>query len=376
MLGELHGFQICLNRIYREYVDERRRDSDPPGPSKPIVERIEQLRSLIRAEKSRLQRISEERIPECKKKIEGLEDDLENIRANPEHIIADIPSRASFIIGIVIIAFLTAYLFIFYTSASYSAFFKEFSQAEIRVANSIFDSQALVKAYYSGATELIFILLTPFIFLGLGFLIHKFQSGKGLTRFLKVGALVSVTFLFDALLAYEITEKIGYIKYVQSFSEGEYVFGIAEALVEANFWLIIFAGFLVYVIWGFVFDFVMEEHDARDAVRNALKAIKTKIIKEKNKISDYQEERNTLQGEIAAKESELQMLENRLARTTFVTKEFELRIDYFTEGWLEWTNANKMSQLNESLIQYRVRFVGGLGTREDVVSAQELRLGQ
>lgn len=376
MHGALNGLQVCLHRIYREHVEyvktlnETQRDGN-----RATEERIEQLKGVIRSETLRSQRIKEEQIPECQENIERLEEDISDIRENPHKITENTPSRASFFIGLTILVFLSLYLFVFYTSASYSAFFKEFTEAEIAVSNSIFDAQALSKAYYAGVTELIFILLTPFIFLGLGFLIHKFQKGLGIAKYAKISTLILFTFLFDALLAFEITEKIERIKAIQAFESG-FSYGVAESLMNPVFWLIIFAGFIVYIIWGFVFDFVMEEHEARDVVRNALAAKKDAIRRFREKISDYKSELHTLKGEIDEKEAEKQMLENRLARTTFVTKEFELKIDYFMEGWLQWTNANRRSDLNDDLIQYRNRFIAGLGTREDAVSAQEMRLAR
>jgi hypothetical protein len=264
-------------------------------------------------------------------------------------------------------------LLVFYTSASYSAFFKEFNEAEIAVSNSIFDAQALNKAYDHGVTELIFILLTPFIFLGLGYLIHKFQKGVGVGKYFKVAALIVFTFLFDALLAYEITEKIAFIKSIQAFSS-DFVYGFSEAVANPVFWLIIFAGFIVYIIWGFVFDFVMEEHENRDVYRLAIEAKHSKIKDERQKLENYNAELETIRQEIDANNSEKAQLEMRLARNVFVTKEFELKIDYFMEGWLSWTNANRLTSLDVELIEYRNSFVKGLGTFEDVSSARIMRM--
>ena len=38
-------------------------------------------------------------------------------------------------------------------------------------------------------------------------------------------------------------------------------FDFQKAITEEGFWVIIFAGFLVYLIWGIVFDLVMKEHE-------------------------------------------------------------------------------------------------------------------
>ena len=41
---------------------------------------------------------------------------------------------------------------------------------------------------------------------------------------------------------------------------------ISMAFQSVNFWMIIFAGFIVYLIWGFVFDFIMESHSKMDKI--------------------------------------------------------------------------------------------------------------
>jgi hypothetical protein len=372
MQGAIECLKVCLNRVYREHVTFVKKERKQHSEGQQIEEdRIERLKGLIKGENARHTRIKEEQIPHCESNIERLKEEQIDIREHPEQVTESAPSKASFIIGTIILSALTLYLGVFYTSASYSAFFKQFTEAEIAVSNSIFDAQAVTKAYGDGATELIFILLTPFIFLGLGFLIHKFEKTSGFEKFAKVGALISFTFLFDALLAFEITEKIAFIKSVSAFESG-FEYGVKDAAVNPVFWLIIFAGFIVYIIWGVVFGFVMEEHESRDVIRNALRAKKELIAEEYSKISNYREELENIRREIDQHEAEKLQLDRRLARTTFVTKEFELKIDLFLEGWLAWTTGNRMSDLNNDLISYRNNFVRGLGTFEDVSSAQKM----
>ena len=59
--------------------------------------------------------------------------------------------------------------------------------SNIGVANSIFDPKAITTAadpVTGGITELILIISMPFIFIGLGFLIHKFQAFQQCNYFL------------------------------------------------------------------------------------------------------------------------------------------------------------------------------------------------
>jgi hypothetical protein len=212
-------------------------------------------------------------------KIERLKKEIDDIKQNPNQITGDKFVKASFWIGLTIIVFLTIYLFVFYSSAAYSAFFKNFKPDDINVVNSIFDSQALSKAFSDGFSELILILTIPAVFLGLGFLIHKFQEQKKVISYFKIVGLILTTFVFDVILAYEIVEKIYNILKDGSFNDMPPM-TVSMAFEQINFWLIIFAGFVVYLIWGFVFDFVMNEYAKLDRVRYAIKS------KEK-RIADY-----------------------------------------------------------------------------------------
>ena len=55
----------------------------------------------------------------------------------------------------------------FYSSAAYSAFFKDFTPDDTKITQAIFDSQAIGKALADGITELIFILAIPAVFYSL-----------------------------------------------------------------------------------------------------------------------------------------------------------------------------------------------------------------
>ena len=150
----------------------------------------------------------EDKLTHEENKIEKITKEIDNIKENPKIISGDSFAKASFWIGFVILIFLTVYLFVFYSSAAFSAFFKNFTPDDTKISQAIFDAQAVGKAWVDGFTELIFILVIPSVFLGLGFLIHKYSEEKGFSRYIKISSLVVVTFLFDFIIAYEIVEKI------------------------------------------------------------------------------------------------------------------------------------------------------------------------
>ena len=50
------------------------------------------------------------------------------------------------------------------------------------------------------------------------------------------------------------------------------ILGVVALIAPGPGWLIIFAGFIVYLIWGFVFDFTIESYEKLDKVRLAIKS--------------------------------------------------------------------------------------------------------
>lgn len=236
--------------------------------------------------------------------IERILKEIENIKQNPKSISGENFTKISFYIGLIILVLLTVYLFVFYSSAAYSAFFKDFTPDDTKITQAIFDGQAVAKAWNDGFTELMFILLIPAVFLGLGFLIHKFTQEKGILGYIKILSLILVTFVFDFIIAYAIVKEIYEIKIGGIFQEMPPM-SLTLAFKEVNFWIIIFAGFVVYLIWGLVFSFTMKEYERMDAVRFVLRNKEQKLAEYKKecktikeKITELEKQKNEIQGDI------------------------------------------------------------------------------
>ena len=127
--GTLAGLRVCLHKIYQDYKQEIKDDTAKQEELKrPHRMKIEERRGDIARLEKRIEKIHSEEIPKTKEKIEQLKEEISHIRKNPEEITGDKTNKVSFFIGAFILFFLTVYLFVFYSSASYSAFFKEFRE--------------------------------------------------------------------------------------------------------------------------------------------------------------------------------------------------------------------------------------------------------
>ncbi len=336
MDGALAGLRVCLHKIYQDFKQEIKDDTAIQDELKrPYRVKIEERRGDIARLEKRIEKVHAEEIPKVKEKIEQFKEETSYIRKNPQEITGDKTNKVSFFIGAFILFFLTVYLFVFYSSASYSAFFKEFKGNETGIAGSIFDAKAVENAFRDGVTELTLILTIPFVFIAMGYLIHKFKENK---QYVSFGSVIIFTFLFDSILAYEITDKIYNLSKTNSFQNIP-DYSIPLALQSINFWLIIFAGFLVYFVWGFIFDFTMESYSKNDkigvAIREKEKQIKDSLVE----LGDLKNQSEKMTHAVAEHNTEISKL-NKSLEGYIIPKDFQLHVFGFTQGWMSWMNQS------------------------------------
>lgn len=331
--GEPVTFGVGLKNLYNSFENLCRKQLNEQKILKqPYKEEQEREKTTLKKRETSLL-INEEQLVAIEREIDDHKFQMVDVKSNPDRygIDADRRPKAQFIIGLLLLIPITIYLFVFYISASYSAFFKDFETGSLTAA--IFDAKALEKAISDGWLEAVFVGTIPFVFMGLGYLVHMFQKIKGVMSYLKLVALFVLTFMFDVILAYLIEKKIFEFDRVlgQEFSP-------ALALESVNFWGIIFAGFVVYIIWGLVFDFVMKEHENVDKIKGFIrgkkKEIKNALLKKvdlKTKIEEIKLEVTSINGKI----SELQ---SKIDGFVFPVKEY-LHYHYqYKEGWYQAIN--------------------------------------
>jgi peptidoglycan hydrolase CwlO-like protein len=341
MNGSIEGLKICLHKVFQEQLgDMRRNETKQQELRQPFRKSLQDLTAINESLESQAKSMAAETIPAKQKRIAELKSEIAEIRKNPQDYSGNHVGKAGFYIGLIILALLTVYLFVFYSSASYSALFKNFSPDETVIAKAIFDAQAISNAVKDGLSELILILTIPAVFLGLGFLIHKFQETKGSSKYLKIMALLIITFIFDVIIAYEITEKIYEIKRGGSFDTiRPYSFKIA--FQNISFWLVIFAGFIVYLIWGFVFDFVMESYSKLDYVKVHIKVKQEQIDTLEKEVNTLEVKIGEIKVAVEKNSTEMRNLRDTIDGTIVQPKEMSEALSQFMVGWHKWIANGK-----------------------------------
>lgn len=334
--GSPHQILLALIGVKEQYKDKVRKNSSKQAELKaPIQANFDTKCEEIKHEEEELAKIREDKIPHLKDKIDGLNKDIININNNPSSIGADRMSKVSFWIGLLILLALTIYLFVFYSSATYSAFFGDVS----KISTAIFDAQALAKAS-KGLQSLLLVSTMPFVFLGLGFLIHKFQEQKGYSKYLKIGLLILITFMFDCIIAYEISAKF----YNENKSLVDPTYDIPMAIGQVEFWMIIFAGFVVYLIWGFVFDFTMDSYGKIDVVNQAIKTKETEIIIHEKQLEELNTEINEHRINIKNLRQKCIGLQSEINGVIIPLAELGKLLNEFLGGWLRFMHQNQMPE--------------------------------
>jgi len=381
-IGGSQALSICLNAIYAKFQNEEKQLVDKQRQIKePYINEQKNKETEIKAltvskenKEEQILRI-EENIRTVKDNVESLKFQINDLAREPEkyHIDAKKGASTKFWIGLIILIPISLYLFTFYISTSYSAFFKAFDPNSNLMMN-VLDPNAFERAWGDGTLEGAFVTLIPFVFLGLGFLIHMFSENKSIANYFKIGILVLITFIFDAILAYQIEEKI----YEMNKTFDSLPFNLSIALTKIQFWGIIFAGFMVYVIWGLVFDFIMKEHKEKDKIKHEQQRRQKDILIHQDRISDFDKQKevvikelNSLKELIAKSQGRVIELQRIIDAVIIPTKEYVLYASEYVQGWITFiseklfvSRAENQNLVKECIDVYDNHCIG-VGAKDD-----------
>tara|TARA_B110000046_G_C13008806_1_gene405699 strand:+ start:504 stop:1811 length:1308 start_codon:yes stop_codon:yes gene_type:complete len=323
--------KACLQNVYNSFEDQcRNQKIEQEKLKKPKYEERERQKTEIK-KLDTVKEINEEKQEKLNNQLLQAKEDIIDVKLNPDNHGLDVERnpKVKFYIGLILLLPITLYLLVFYISASYSVFFKEFNDDSL--SSAIFDAQAFSKAMQDGVMEAILIVTIPFVFMGLGYIIHMMQKIPGIKSRIKLGFLFVVTFLFDGLLAYVIEKKIYEFNRTPSSPD----FDLSIAIQESEFWVIIFAGFIVYIIWGLVFDFVMKEHESLDEMNVFINAKKQEIANIKIQLKKLIFKNDALKEKITEVKGNISELQSKIDGFIFPVKKYLHYHHQYVEGWLQ-----------------------------------------
>ncbi len=334
--GNTHNLQSSLGALYQAFEKKCKEDFiDQERLKQPYIAELKGKKTTLLNKDDELDRL-EKKEDGINAEIDGLNQDCRKVKTNPEDYLVDVDKKASakFWIGISFLLPLAAYIFVFYISTSFSAFFREFDPGT-SLFQGMFDPQALSKAYEAGWLELVFILFIPFVFFALGYLIHMFQEKRNLVNMFKIAALFVITFVFDAILAYLIDKKL----YDLNKTFDSEAFDISVAFQSVSFWVIIFAGFVSYIVWGLVFDFVMKEHADRDKIKAFIKERKEAIFEKERKRTKTKEQVTKIEDEVSKTKTRITELQNIIDGFILPVMNYKSLSTEYLQGWQHYISS-------------------------------------
>jgi len=342
--GDPEIYTSYLNRILNgDLVDEKysglNEDEKPEKRQKlknleanlaEVSGKNEEINSLIKEKQDKIDTRREELL-EIHKKYEK----------DPEAMKKETFSPFKFSISLFILLMLTGYLFFFYVSAAYKALYTDFEGIAERIAAGMGTGSIMPKpAELAEALQYNFLLfLVPFVFYAFGWAFHVILELKHKYKFVFLGSLITITFFVDFLLALLIHNNTEYAKELM---------GIATKSWAANpaFYMILFLGFIVYVLWSILLDSMFREWSKRLVTINLKKIIKHL----RNDIRDLQ---NRLVPEDPIR-SDIANLREDIG--TVILGNLKSYIDQFTTGWISYLAPQNLKDVKVKCLNIKSDF--------------------
>jgi hypothetical protein len=342
--GDPDVYASYLNRIingdlveepYKGFTDDEKKD------------RLKQIKDLEKKLKERDATNSkvEIEIKEKEVSIEKYRKDLLQIRESrakdKDKLKGENFSIVKFSLNLFILSMLSIYLFFFYVSATYKALYVDFEGiAEALAAGEGTGSIMPGPGELAAALQFNYLLfVVPFVFFAFGWAFHIILESKNKLKTVYLSALIGVTFIVDFLLAMIINSNTENAKALMGLTATPWY-------ASPSFYIILFLGFLVYIIWSILLDAILKEWDKRESINNlkrivahlngdikALKAKLSDVASIRKQIADYREDLSTV-----------------------AYGNLKKYIDQFSSGWITYLSPSNMKDTKEKCLHIKKEF--------------------
>lgn len=331
------ALDASLDYIYQTFLSEQKLDDEGIQSNiRSLQGEIAQKQELKQQAKFDLENRTHSRDAKARC-IEELEVDRVKIAGRQPHI-----DYIPFAIGTLLVVLLTLYLVVFYSSTGYAAFYG------IRPGSLGFiNPNVFREAIQKGAGVISLIVLFPVIFLGLGFLIHDSLEKK---KYLVIALLLTFTLVTDAIIGYKISEAIHYNSFNAGHTNDQWRFGLIFS--DLNFYLVLALGFIVYIIWGVLLNYVLnkvKELQPDKALEIQLKNQDKKIEEERQELGEITALLNALKNQVRTLESDITKHEKDIigyknGMIPVNISQLKAAFGDFINGWTAFTQheANKI----------------------------------
>ena len=348
VMGSSYALPPFLQKVYTDIYNEQVKNAELQEQFRKNTQaQIDEYNNNIESLASQIAN-SDAKINANKESIEDLERKKTELRAKGKTINKD--ARIKMILGIFILIPLTFYLFLFYSSTFYTGFLTDISDIKetTTVAMAMFNPNAFSSALIKGITSFFLILSFPVVFLGLGFGLHFFSIQQTKSKYIKMGAILLVTFLFDCIIAYKIGKFLYDVEGM--WKEQADVYSFNMAIGDINTWAVIFCGFIAYIIWGIVFDMAMTAYSKLDLNKEEIKVIDKKIQSIKEDNAGIADKIAALNNQISGCKNAISGLMAKLSNHVNVNfSAIKQEITNFYNGWITQMGVLGCTQQEQSI---------------------------
>jgi hypothetical protein len=326
--GSPNALKAELESIYQgRFVDESIKIGKTEEEKSQIREKIDLLRKEIVDFDKEINNLDFE-IKNKEEEIVNYNKEIENFRLNKgNHEGVNSFSQIKFSINLFFLVMLSIYLFLFYVSTVFKVFY--------------FDAASIAKAFADGTGSInalpspgemnmalkhnYLLLFAPFIFYAFGYALHIVLENKNKIKYLYATLIISVTFILDFLMAYLIHSNI---------SEAKEMIGLTPEKWSSSsiFYIILFMGFVVYIIWSILLDALLNEWKKRDVITRRLELIKEiKLL-----IDNLNIRKNEILAKINLNKQEIQKLDLDLQVYKIPVSDIKHCLAQFYAGWIQF----------------------------------------
>lgn len=318
--GNVMAFSAMLQKIYNAEKQRQIEDEQLQAQRKAdIRNKIDAAESNISKEKNNKDH-AESVIEDHEKTKAELDEQL--VEAKNQHGEVNKTARVKMLVGCFILLPLTVYLFLFYTRTFEKGF--------------------------EGLMDVFTVYFAPIIFFGLGYALHFFAVQENKMKYVKIGAVLIATFVFDCILAYNIAE-MEYNEWAINQLTNVPPYSISMAVADLHVWGVIFCGFVAYIIWGVVFDMTITAYENVRSNRKEIQKIENKIVDVKAKIDNKKVDLLNIKNKIADLENQKQALVRSLAEDIHIDIQIiKAALADFHAGWIQLMPALGIGQDQQS----------------------------
>lgn len=359
--GDPEIYTSYLNRILNgDLVDEKfsglNEDEKPEKRDK-----LKKLEAKLEETCRQNEEINAE-IKEKQDKVDVRREEMLDIRKkyekDPEAMKRDTFSSFKFGINLFILVMLTAYLFFFYVSAAYKALYTDFEGIAGRLAAGMGTGSIMPKpAELAEAIQYNYLLfLVPFVFYAFGWAFHIILDLKNKYKFVFLGGLIGVTFFVDFLLALLIHNNLEFAKELMGLATKSWA-------GDPAFYMILFLGFIVYILWSILLDSLFREWAKRSVMINLKKIIKH--LKDDIKI---------LLAKLVPEEPiRFDIANLREDLGTVILGNIKSYFDQFTTGWISYLSPQNLKEVKVKCVNIKKEFEEKHGIKSGTVKVIKRR---